>query len=280
MTLTYFVPPHPNPLPRGEEVRVRGRYPQVIEKLPKAQKRQVISKKMVSASVKPEKVIFEEPETQEEIVTDIDVAAAGDIKKETPVVREAVPLYKVNPPPEYPRLARKRGYQGTVVLDVLVDQKSLKGAPVIFETNPTYHNVLGQIEKRAHMGTIITDFSMVQAGSLLRANGGYLIMEIESILINPFVWEALKRALQNKLLSIEDLASGLGYGTSSLRPEPIPLEVKVVLFGSYHLFHLLQNYDSKFNKIFKVRADFDHEVEKNQDTIQQYARFIARVCKE
>jgi predicted ATP-dependent protease len=98
--------------------------------------------------------------------------------------------------------------------------------------------------------------------------------------MNPYVWEALKRALQNKLLFIEDLASGLGYGTSSLRPEPVPLEVKVVLFGSYHLFHLLQNYDSKFNKIFKVRADFDHEVEKNQDTIQQYARFIARVCKE
>lgn len=165
-------------------------------------------------------------------------------------------------------------------VNVLVDQKSLKGAPVIFETNPTYHNVFGQIEKRAHMGTIITDFAMVQAGSLLRANGGYLIMEIESILMNQFVWEALKRALQNKLLFIEDLASGLGYGTSSLRPEPIPLEVKVILLGSYHLFHMLQNYDLKFNKIFKVRADFDHEVEKNKDTIQQYARFIARVCKE
>jgi lon-related putative ATP-dependent protease len=165
-------------------------------------------------------------------------------------------------------------------VNVLVDQKSLKGAPVIFETNPTYHNVFGQIEKRAHMGTIITDFTMVQAGSLLRANGGYLIMEIESILMNQFVWEALKRALQNKLLFIEDLASGLGYGTSSLRPEPVPLEVKVVLLGSYHLFHMLQNYDSKFNKIFKVRADFDHEVEKNQDNIQNYARFIARACKE
>ncbi len=165
-------------------------------------------------------------------------------------------------------------------VNVLVDQKSLKGAPVIFETNPTYHNVFGQIEKRASMGTIITDFTMVQAGSLLRANGGYLIMEIESILMNQFVWEALKRALQNKLLFIEDLASGLGYGTSSLRPEPVPLEVKVVLLGSYHLFHMLQNYDSKFNKIFKVRADFDHEVEKNQDTIQNYARFIARACKE
>jgi len=165
-------------------------------------------------------------------------------------------------------------------VNVLVDQESLKGAPVISETNPTYHNVFGQIEKRAYMGTVTTDFSMVQAGSLLKANGGYLIMEIESILMNPFVWEALKRALQNKLLSIEDVTSGLGHGTSSLRPEPIPLEVKVILLGSYHHFHLLQNHDSKFNKIFKVRADFDHEVEKNDDTIQKYARFIARSCKE
>jgi len=165
-------------------------------------------------------------------------------------------------------------------VNVLVDQKDLKGAPVIFETNPTYQNVFGLIEKRAYMGTVTTDFTMVQAGSILKANGGYLIMEIESILMNPFVWEALKRTLQNKLLSIEDVASGMGYGTSSIRPEPIPMEVKVILLGSYHLFHMLQNHDSKFNKIFKVRADFDHEVIKNDDTIQQYARFIARVCKE
>lgn len=165
-------------------------------------------------------------------------------------------------------------------VNVLVEQNSSKGAPVIFETNPTYHNVFGQIEKRAHMGTLTTDFTMVQAGSLLTANGGYLIMEIESILMNPYVWEALKRALQNKLLHIEDIASGLGFGTSSLRPEPIPLDVKVILLGGYYPFELLQNYDSKFNKIFKVRADFDHEVEKNQDTIQKYSQFIARACKE
>jgi len=165
-------------------------------------------------------------------------------------------------------------------INVLVDNKSLKGAPVIFETNPTYQNVFGQIEKRAYMGTVTTDFTMVQAGSFLRANGGYLIMEIESVLMNLFVWEALKRALQNKLLAIEDIASGLGFGTSSLRPEPIPLDVKVILLGSYYLFHMLQNYDLKFNKIFKVRADFDHEVERNEDTIQKYARFISRACKE
>ncbi len=165
-------------------------------------------------------------------------------------------------------------------INVLVDHKAIKGSPVIFETNPTYHNVFGQIEKRAHMGTITTDFTMVQAGSLLRANGGFLVMEIESVLMNQFVWEALKRALQNKMLFIEDISSGLGYSSSSLRPKPIPLEVKVILLGSYHLFQMLQNHDSKFNKIFKVRADFDYEVKKNEDTIQKYARFVARACKE
>ncbi len=162
----------------------------------------------------------------------------------------------------------------------LVDHQYTRGAPVIFEANPTYNNVFGQIEKRAYMGTLTTDFTMVQAGSLLRANGGFLIMELESVLMNPFVWEALKRALQNKLLSIEDVHTGMGYGTASLRPQPIPLDVKVILLGSYNLFHVLQNTDSKFNKIFKVRADFDYEVARTEDTMQKYAQFIARVCAE
>jgi lon-related putative ATP-dependent protease len=175
--------------------------------------------------------------------------------------------------------AAKPSYQKYKV-NVLVDRGTTQGAPVIFEANPTYQNVFGLIEKRAVMGTVTTDFSMVQAGSLLRANGGYLIMEIEAVLMNTMVWEALKRALQNKLLFIEDIAAGRGYTTSSLRPEPIPLEVKVILVGSYPAFQFLQNFDTKFNKIFKVRADFDHEVERNKDTVQQYARFIARVCKE
>ena len=165
-------------------------------------------------------------------------------------------------------------------VNVLVDRKGEKGAPLIFETNPTYNNLFGHIEKRAFMGTLMTDFTMVQAGSLLRANGGYLLLEIEAVLKNSLVWEALKRALQNKYLHIEDMAAGMGFGTTSLRPEPIPLEVKVVLIGSYQLFQLLQNHDSKFNKIFKVRADFDYEVKRDEDTLQQYARFIARVCKE
>jgi len=165
-------------------------------------------------------------------------------------------------------------------INVLVDQESTKGAPIIFESNPTYYNVFGRIEKRAFMGTINTDFTMVQTGSLLNANGGFLIMEIDSVIMNPYVWEALKRTLRTKCLQIEDIPEETGFATTSLKPEPIPLDVKVILLGSYETFEIIQNEDPKFNKIFKVRADFDSEVDRTRGTIQQYARFIARVCKE
>lgn len=173
-----------------------------------------------------------------------------------------------------------KSYFDRYKVNVLVDQTQTKGAPVVFETNPTYQNIFGQIEKRAYMGTVSTDFTMIQSGSLLKANGGFLIMEVESVLMSPLVWSALKRALQNKQLFIEDMPTGLGYGSASLRPEPIPLEVKVILLGRYEPFQLLQNHDPKFNKIFRVRADFDNEVDRTDTTVQQYAQFISRVCKE
>ena len=165
-------------------------------------------------------------------------------------------------------------------VNIMVDNESTKGAPIIFETNPTYYNVFGRIEKRAFMGTVNTDFTMVQAGSLLNANGGFLIMEIDSVIMNPYVWEALKRTLRTKCLQIEDIPEETGFGTTSLKPEPIPLDVKVILLGSYEIFEVIQSEDPRFNKIFKVRADFDSEVDRTPRTIQQYARFIARVCRE
>ena len=166
------------------------------------------------------------------------------------------------------------------IVNVIADRKTLKGAPVILEPNPTYQNVFGHIEKRAYLGGVKTDFTMVQGGALLRANGGYLIMEVESLMMNLLVWEALKRALQTKLLCIEDIASEMGYGVTSLRPEPIALDVKVILIGSYAIFETLQNHDSKFDKIFKVRADFDFETDLTPETVKLYARFIARACRE
>ena len=164
-------------------------------------------------------------------------------------------------------------------VNILVEQKSEKGAPVIFETNPTYSNVIGRIEKRTYMGAVTTDFTLVQAGALLKACGGYLMMEIEPLLLNPYVWDALKRSLQNKSLAIEDAPSDAGAQSATLRPELIPLEVKVILLGNYEMFESLQNFDFKFNKIFRVRADFDDEVTLNAHSLQKYARFIARVCK-
>ena len=166
------------------------------------------------------------------------------------------------------------------LVNVLVDRRGTRGAPVVFEPNPTYTNVFGWIEKRSHMGTVTTDFTKVQGGSLLQANGGFLIMEIESVLLNAGVWEGLKRALQNKQLYIEDPGNLGPYLSASLRPMPIDLDVKVILIGDYETFSLLQNHDSRFNKIFKVRADFDYEVLRDQQTVGLYARFIARVCRE
>ena len=177
--------------------------------------------------------------------------------------------------PQAPR-APLQPYQ----VNVLVHRRLAGGAPVIFETNPSYSNVFGRIEKRATMGVVNTDFTLVMAGALLAANGGFLIMDIESLFMHPFVWEALKRALQTKRLHIEDLPEESGPGTASLRPEPIPLEVKVILLGSYEAFEGLQNFDSRFNKIFRVRADFDDEVAHSPDAEDLYARFIARVCRE
>ena len=164
-------------------------------------------------------------------------------------------------------------------VNVLVDRKGTLGAPVIFEPNPTYQNVFGHIEKKPHMGGMTTDFTMVKAGSFLQADGGFLIMEIESLLMYPVVWESLKRALRSKRIFIEDMPGGQGIVVSSLRPQSIPTDVKVLLLGGYEPFQALQNYDSKFNKIFKVRADFDYEVERTDKSIQQYAQFVARVCE-
>ncbi len=165
-------------------------------------------------------------------------------------------------------------------VNILVDHRSSKGAPVIFEPNPSYKNIFGQIEKRFSLESQTSDFNMVKAGSLLQANGGYLIMELESLLMNPYAWEALKRTLQTQTLHIEDLPSEMGPVSVSLRPEPIPIDIKIILLGEYSLFEHLQSEDQKFNKYFKVRSDFDYETLRSPETIQLYARFIARVCRQ
>ncbi|MBU1697178.1 MAG: AAA family ATPase, partial [Proteobacteria bacterium] len=165
-------------------------------------------------------------------------------------------------------------------VNVLVDRRREKGAPVVFEPNPSFQNLFGKIEKKPILGTFETDFTMVQAGSLLKANKGYLILNIEPLLMNLPVWESLKRTLQDSMLRIEDMPDQADYGMPSLKPAPIPLNVKVILVGGYEPFRILQSTDLRFNKIFKVRADFDYEAELTDENLYNYARFIARVCKK
>ncbi len=165
-------------------------------------------------------------------------------------------------------------------VNVLVDRNGTPGAPVVFEPNPSYQNLFGHIDTKSYMGATTSDFTMVQAGSLLQANGGYLILEVESILMDSFAWETLKRALLNKQLHIQAPPQGSGMFAGNLRPEPIALDVKIILLGNYQTFEILQNQDPKFNKIFRVRADFDYETPYSREAAQLYARFVARVCKE
>jgi len=165
-------------------------------------------------------------------------------------------------------------------VNVLVDRRREKGAPVVSEPNPSFQNLFGKIEKKPVAGSFETDFTMVQAGSLLKANKGYLILNIEPLLMNPPVWECLKRTLQDSMLQIEDMPDQADYGMPSLKPTPIPLTVKVVLVGGYEPFRALQSADSQFNKIFKVRADFDYETAFTDENAVNYARFIAKVCRD
>lgn len=163
---------------------------------------------------------------------------------------------------------------------VLVDNAYTKGAPVIIEQNPTYNNLLGRVEKESYMGTLVTDFTMIRNGALHNANGGYLIIGVEEILQNYFAWDCLKRALKNRAIAIEEATDQLGYLTTrSLKPDPVPLSIKVILIGSSLLYQLLYQHDSGFRELFKIKADFAEEMSRTETTIQDYYNFIQSLCR-
>ena len=166
-------------------------------------------------------------------------------------------------------------------LNVIVDNQGLGGAPVIVETNPTYGNLIGRVEMRAEFGTLVTDFRRVKAGALHRANGGYLVLDARVLLRQPLAWESLKQALRNRRIRIEDAGQQIGVlATATLTPEPIPLDVKVVLIGDPATYYLLYAYDEQFEKLFKVRADFAEEMAWTGENIQKIAQFIRNRCVE
>lgn len=165
-------------------------------------------------------------------------------------------------------------------VNLLVDASDLTGAPVIYESNPSYLNLVGRVEQMATMGALITDFTLIKPGVLHRANGGYLIVDALKVLSSPYAWEGLKRALQFGEIRIESPVQMMSLTTTvSLEPEPIPLDIKVVLIGDRQTYYLLSQYDPDFNELFKVAADFGDELVRTPETERIYAQMIATVAR-
>lgn len=164
-------------------------------------------------------------------------------------------------------------------INLIVDNRTTNGAPIVFEDVPTYENLLGRVEHLSHMGTLVTDFMLIKPGALHCANGGYLILDANKLLMQPFAWESLKRALSSREIKIQSLGQLYSLiSTSSLEPEPIPLDVKVVLIGERLLFYLLNSYDPEFSELFKVAADFEERIDRTPDNNLLYARLIATIA--
>jgi len=175
-----------------------------------------------------------------------------------------------------PELPTFRRYQ----VNVVIDNSETKGAPVVFEDHPTHQLLVGRVEHIARFGALMTDFTLVVPGALHRANGGYLVLDAERLLTNAFAYDSLKRALRSgeiRIASLEQLMSLAS--TVSLEPEPIPLEVKVVLIGAPTIYYLLAELDADFRELFKVAADFDDAVDRSPETSALYARIIAATVR-
>lgn len=166
-------------------------------------------------------------------------------------------------------------------VNLLVGGEQALGAPVVSENNPTYQNLLGRVEHLASFGALSTDFALIRPGALHHANGGYLLLDIYKVLAQPFAWEGLKQALTTAEIRIESIGQIYGLiSTVSLEPQPIPLKVKVILFGERDYYYLLQAYDPDFTKLFKVAADFEDDVVRDNSSQQDYARLIAAMVQE
>jgi len=166
-------------------------------------------------------------------------------------------------------------------VNVIVDNSSLKGAPVVNELNPTHQNLFGRIQKEAQFGVLTTDFTMIRGGSLHKANGGFLVVEAIDLVRNLFSYDSLKRALTNKCITIEEPGERLGYiTTKGLRPEPTPLDVKVIIIGDPLIYQQLYMLDPDFKELFKVKADFDTTMNRTEENVQRYASFVCTFCQK
>jgi len=217
---------------------------------------------------------------QEKVVqylNDIEEDIIGNFRKFLPEEQRHTSLFGV----ELPGQGDDTHWFNRYRVNVLLAHDLNDGAPVIYEALPSYNNLLGRIEHQALQGALITDFTMICAGALHRANGGYLLLDALKVLTQPFAWEALKRALATSHVNIESLAQITSLiSTVSLEPEPIPLDIKVILIGEPFIYYLLSYYDPEFADLFKVQVDFDTRMDRTADSQQQYARLVATLARQ
>lgn len=206
-------------------------------------------------------------DVQEDIVSNLEIFKAKERRLAIPVPGLEVLV------PE-PTLERYK-------VNLLVDNCKMKGAPVVIETNPTHYNLMGRMEYRGQFGAVVTDFTMLKAGAIHRANGGYLVLHALDVLTNFMSWDALKRVLESKEIKIQNIGEQFRlFPAATLEPDPIPVNIKVILIGSPLIYYLLYQYDEDFRDLFKVRADFDVEMENTRQQTRRYATFVAARCKE
>ncbi len=166
-------------------------------------------------------------------------------------------------------------------INVLVDRSGLEGAPVVFEDKPSFVELIGRIEHESEYGSLTTNFSLIRAGALHRANGGYLVIDAARLFSYPLAWDGLKRAIKSGKVAIRSLADDIGLiSTVSLEPEPIPLKLKVVLIGERIYYYLLERYDPEFSELFKVPADFEDRIERNDENVENVARWLASIIRK
>jgi lon-related putative ATP-dependent protease len=205
---------------------------------------------------------------QEDILENI-----NDFKKKEESQQPQIPQFQV---PQKEAAFRK------YAVNVFIDNSDTKGAPVVIESNPTYPNLFGTIERQAWFGALFTDFTMIKPGVLHKANGGYLIMKALDILKWWLSWEALKRALRDQEIRIEDMGELYGlFSTRTIRPQPIPVNIKIVLTGDPYLFELLHVYDDRFGKLFKVKAHMDDRMDRlGDESSLKFARMAGSFCTD
>ena len=216
-----------------------------------------------------ERVIKYLESVQEDVLENIDQFSEQEPDEEDPVAALL------------PKLGGTKNDDATLKyrVNLIVDNSKTEGAPVIVDYNPTYYNLVGEVEYDNEYGNLTTDFMKIKPGLMHRANGGYLIIQAQDLLSNVQAWEALRRIIKTKEITIENLRDQVGaIAVTTLKPEPIPSDVKVILVGGAYYYELLRGYDEDFSKLFKIRADFDYEMVRNDENIFKIAGFISKFC--